>query len=390
MHVTLALNSILGSLLIICLIFADYKRKYNTDSFQRMLFLVLLTLAGTAMLCDFCYFLLHGYAKPWVYYFLYFSLTTYFITQSAAYFFVFIFVDYTIFKNTVRTKKIMFGVLIAIIIHFLILLFNLHFGFYFSISRNDNLYHFGAWYIIRMIISYAPIVLGALDIMIALSFPSKRSRRSSLVLIFLFSSSLAISSSIDLLFQTNSLIWPCFAASLLCTYFFIIGLDTRIDLLTGIGNRLAFNEFIDKISRQTAKESWSVIMLDMDHFKEINDTFGHTEGDMALRDIAKIISDSTQNTDFISRYGGDEFVIATKSDPEALMKQVQTALNVLNASKTRLYTIQMSFGWGVFQTGTNRIVQDFLEYVDSLMYSQKKYKGERRSGSSYKRESDNA
>jgi diguanylate cyclase (GGDEF)-like protein len=119
-------------------------------------------------------------------------------------------------------------------------------------------------------------------------------------------------------------------------------------------------------------------MLDMDHFKEINDKLGHAAGDMALRDMSEIIKNSIGPADFAARYGGDEFVIAVKSEPPPLLSRLQEAIQKFNDPKKRTYQIQMSFGYDIFVTGTDQIVQDFLGHIDSLMYAQKKYKMNRR------------
>jgi diguanylate cyclase (GGDEF)-like protein len=174
------------------------------------------------------------------------------------------------------------------------------------------------------------------------------------------------------------LVWPAFTAALLYTYFFIIRQDSRIDALTGIGNRFSFNEFVDRLTRQNAKETWSITMIDMDHFKEINDTLGHAMGDKALCDMANLILKNINHDDFAARYGGDEFVIATKTDPAILLNRLQNAIDEFNAESSRQYHIQMSFGCDTFVTGTDNVMQDFLGHVDSLMYVQKKYKNERR------------
>jgi diguanylate cyclase (GGDEF)-like protein len=149
--------------------------------------------------------------------------------------------------------------------------------------------------------------------------------------------------------------------------------DSKIDSLTGLGNRYSFNEFVDKLSRSAVKESWAIVMIDMDHFKQINDTLGHLEGDNALRDMAVIIKGCVRHSDFAVRYGGDEFVLAARAefDIKKLMERIQQAIDNQNKKKLRPYEIQMSYGWDVYTTNSGQSFKDFLHHIDTLMYQQK-------------------
>ncbi|MDR1507746.1 MAG: GGDEF domain-containing protein [Treponema sp.] len=180
--------------------------------------------------------------------------------------------------------------------------------------------------------------------------------------------------------------------------------DSKIDALTGLGNRYSFNEFISKLSsdnrggihlprrlkrrnpeppvfkRKKPAESYSIAMIDMDHFKEINDTLGHLEGDNALRDMAGIIRNCARHSDFAARYGGDEFILAARAeyDITSLLGRIQSAIDELNAKNIRPYKLQISYGYDVYTMNSGASITDFLKHVDSLMY---KHKNERRRSS---------
>jgi diguanylate cyclase (GGDEF)-like protein len=208
----------------------------------------------------------------------------------------------------------------------------------------------------------------------------KEFKKSQYILALIFLLLNGTGSSIDTITGTTTLIWPCFVAALLYTYFFIIRTDSKIDSLTGIGNRYAFNEFIDKLASQNVKESYSVVIIDMDHFKEINDTLGHAEGDNALRDMASIIKGCIRHSDFAARYGGDEFVLVARAeyDIETLIKRIEKSMEIQNEKHIRPYTLEMSYGYDVYTAGQSRSMNDFLHHVDSLMYQHKA--GRRRRG----------
>jgi diguanylate cyclase (GGDEF)-like protein len=379
-----ALNAVLGSALIFILIFADYVRKYNTDSFQRTIFLDVLICFFIALVADGFYFSLNGSPGRGVYYFLYADLIVYYFFQTAAFYYLFILVDYLSFKNRDRVKIINRIVWVVFIVHGIILALNLPWGFYFYFSE-DNVFHHGDLFFIRLVIAYAPALLLAGE----LNFLSKNNfKKNQIYVAILLLLSATIGSVFDLVFHTESLIWPCVSSALLYFYFFIVRTDSKIDSLTGIGNRYSFNEFIDNLSRQNAKQAYAVVMIDMDHFKRINDTLGHLEGDNALRDMAAIIKGCIRHSDFAARYGGDEFVLATKAenDIEKLMDRLQQAINLQNEKNTRPYKIEISYGYDIFTAHSDQSIEKFLAHIDGLMY---KHKAERRRKEDKMKESEN-
>lgn len=83
------------------------------------------------------------------------------------------------------------------------------------------------------------------------------------------------------------------------------------DELTGVYNRRFFNEILDKqlILAKRRNEHFSLLILDLDHFKNLNDTYGNRVGDRLLQQIARVLSDSVSKSDIVARYGGEEFAI---------------------------------------------------------------------------------
>ncbi len=111
------------------------------------------------------------------------------------------------------------------------------------------------------------------------------------------------------------------------------------DTLTGLNNRLAYEERmaqeIERWGRYARPEVLSI--WDIDHFKKINDTFGHTAGDNALRAVAKLLQESTRKSDFLARFGGEEFMLLL---PET---NVQTALELANRLRERVAVKRFQF-----------------------------------------------
>jgi diguanylate cyclase (GGDEF)-like protein len=387
MHFTAALNIILGSTILVVLMFADYVRKYNTDACQRQLFLTILVSAALAMLADFVFYLAPGVSGTTFRTVVYAALLVYYVFQNLAFYYSFLFFDFILVKDQRRVAGLRIVVWAITALHCFILLLNHKWRFYFSVS-DDNTLYYGSYYFIRVIVSCLPGLVMFLDFLLF----AKNSKANPIKLTLCLVVLTGISSTVDLLFKTSSLIWPCFAGSLLYAYFFIIQTDSKIDVLTGLGNRNSFNEFVSKLSgggagklpqpklperrvpkRKSPSDSYSIVMIDMDHFKMINDTLGHLEGDNALRDMAGIIKSCVRNGDFAARYGGDEFILATREeyDITSLLGRIQAAIDDLNAKNGRPYKLQISYGYDVYNTHAGVPITDFLKHIDGLMYKQK-------------------
>jgi two-component system cell cycle response regulator len=100
---------------------------------------------------------------------------------------------------------------------------------------------------------------------------------------------------------------------------------SRTDALTGIGNRRSFDEELANRFEHARRygRPLTLVMIDIDHFKEVNDTFGHQTGDAVLQRIARVLQQTTRQSDFVARFGGEEFVVLL---PEtALLEGLQVA-----------------------------------------------------------------
>ena len=374
MNLSVYITTSLGSALTIALIFLNYIGKFNTDSFQRKLLLTLLGAAFVSVAANFISRILSGIPGPAVNSFIYAADSVYLFAQNSTYYLSVVFIDYFAYRSVERSRKIIIAMAVFLALYLVSIIVNIHTGWYFSVSP-DNIHIRGPLYLLRLIISYASILLIIADVLLS----SKYFKHSQAYLIILFIIIVCLGSVLDALFKEGSLVWPCFAAAVLYLYFFILQSDSKIDSLTQLGNRSSFNEFIDKLSRQNTKASYSIAMIDMDRFKEINDTLGHLVGDNALRDIAMIIKDCIRSSDFAARYGGDEFVIAVGAeyDISKLMARIQDTIDHLNEKRSRLYQLYISYGYDVYTTKSGESIYAFLAKIDAMMYAQKEERKKR-------------
>lgn len=151
----------------------------------------------------------------------------------------------------------------------------------------------------------------------------------------------------------------------------------NLDSLTGANSRIGMlthlREQRELVRRNT--QVYSIAMLDLDHFKLINDQFGHQIGDQVLRTVTRFILDSIRPYDRIFRYGGEEFLISmpqTDSESAAQMaERLRLGIAGLqhNYGGTPLPPVTVSFGVAGFEPELN--VEDVIEHADQALYAAK-------------------
>lgn len=150
------------------------------------------------------------------------------------------------------------------------------------------------------------------------------------------------------------------------------------DELTGILNRRGFFEnFAKEIDRTTRGHSQGglLIMVDLDNFKMINDTYGHAAGDAALKLVAKTLSTSSRTMDSCARLGGDEFVLLlTDTAREKALARAQNLIKQLNALSLVWYgaeiPVRASLGLQDYKKGDS--IEDIFTEADAKMYDSKR------------------
>jgi diguanylate cyclase (GGDEF)-like protein len=152
-------------------------------------------------------------------------------------------------------------------------------------------------------------------------------------------------------------------------------LATR-DMLTDLYNRNYFNETIVREIEKAKRygEKLSIIMIDVDNFKQINDNYGHLHGDGVLRECASILKSSVRSSDFLCRFGGDEFLIATPHmdcrENNALIKRIRKRISDWNEEYSS-YEYELSFSIGCYIWESGKDIWDVVNEADRLMYKDK-------------------
>ncbi len=153
-----------------------------------------------------------------------------------------------------------------------------------------------------------------------------------------------------------------------------------IDDLTGLYNRRGFMDLGAQhlnLARRSGR-SLSLMYMDLDWFKRINDTYGHHVGDRCLLKLAEVLRNTFRGSDLIARPGGDEFAVlaleASGEDAEALVSRLRARLEQLNAGDDEPFTLSVSVGVARYEDRTPKELRDLLAEADAAMYEEKSEK----------------
>lgn len=155
--------------------------------------------------------------------------------------------------------------------------------------------------------------------------------------------------------------------------------EARTDALTGLLNRRAFDESLDTLIEE-ARESGqplSMVLVDADHFKRINDEIGHVFGDRVLRGIAEVLAKNVKGKDLLARYGGEEFALLLPNTAIAgavqLAEQLRTAVQGLRIRRADTHQVvgNISVSCGATQLCAGDSAGSFVERTDGALYEAK-------------------
>ena len=288
------------------------------------------------------------------------------------------YVDYLIYRDEMRLRKITIPLLIPAIMNTILSIISMIEPIMFTIDEN-NIYHRGRFFYIMAITSYVYLI-HSLCLLI-----SKRHtlRKSDFLSILGFFIPPFVGGILQSIFYGLSLIWVSVTISLLIIFINLQNDQLYTDYLTGLFNRRQLDNYLSQRIKNGEKYSskkriMAGIMIDIDAFKSINDVYGHAVGDQALISTANIFKKTFKKLDFVSRYGGDEFVIImemnNKADVTAAIEKLNKNVDRYNAQKLAPYTIQLSIGYDYYDFDSEVTEEEFLKHIDTIMYNEKSKK----------------
>lgn len=158
----------------------------------------------------------------------------------------------------------------------------------------------------------------------------------------------------------------------------------HFDTLTGCCNRgYGMSLFKEQVKlAQRKKYLLLLAYIDIDKFKYINDVFGHKEGDMVLKEAAKLFKSTLRKIDVICRIGGDEFLLifpdSSQNDASLIIERINKNLEKLNQKLDKPYKINFSIGLSYYNPSNPLSIEEIIRIADENMYEEKKKKKERK------------
>jgi diguanylate cyclase (GGDEF)-like protein len=152
--------------------------------------------------------------------------------------------------------------------------------------------------------------------------------------------------------------------------------QATLDSLTGLPNRRGFDELASHAIREALRDQTALcaMLLDLDHFKRLNDTHGHLAGDEVLSGFADDVRRCLRETDIICRWGGEEFIILLKDTDSAGARRVAEKIRLLAEQHTYVFTgtaLQVTVSLGLTELNANDTMQSLIARADQALYRAK-------------------
>ena len=248
-------------------------------------------------------------------------------------------------------------------------------GWIFSLDDENSLVH-GPMYMFMLVASslylFAVICIAGVNVVRAKTMVKRKSSGALLLSVAMIVAFVVID---DMLDKVTVLPVAVFGVILVI---FINLLESNInnDALTGMNNRRKADEYMmDQLSGVSPERPLYLYMCDLNSFKSINDIYGHTEGDEALRVCSGVLKRTiARYNGFAARFGGDEFMLAwqpdEKADPESLIRDVQGLLEEQARELSKPYHLTMSIGYAVCEDRRESLTS-CIKRADEMLYRRK-------------------
>lgn len=357
------------ALIILLLIYLNIRRKNVTYPNELKLYLCILAVDALILSMDSLTWIFDGKNDPIGTFILTIANVIYYILDPVICMLWALYIDYQINHDSSRIRRYLPVLLIPVMVNAILALLSIRGDYLFYIDEN-SVYHRGAYFLFLPAINLFYFANTSLYIICH----RKRIHRPYIRTALLFALFPIVGAIVQILYYGVSIIWICMTISILMVFINIQNEQINLDYLTGLFNRRQLDFYLQEAIRNQ-KEKLAGIMLDLDSFKHINDQYGHYIGDEALKFTSDILKKTFVNQGFISRFGGDEFVILLNikqaSDLEEAIEKLRINFMNFNNEHSLPYAINFSIGAAIYEEDTHRNGQEFLNYIDTLMYEDK-------------------
>jgi diguanylate cyclase (GGDEF)-like protein len=275
------------------------------------------------------------------------------------------YIDYKIFGDQKRIRKRLWYQS-PFILTFTIGIINLFYPIIFRLET-DNVYYRLPGYLIAFALVYGMLVYA---FYLTIRYRNQL-KTNTLPIVMVFLLLPFVGSLVQLYFSDFIIIWPLMALAIVVIYLFLETTSVTKDYLTGLYNRNYIDDYVTNLLQKNV--SFTVIMIDIDDYKKINDTHGHIKGDKTIMAFSKVLKKAVLNSAVVARYGGDEFIIISQLSSETSIVTIQDKIKrlLLEEQDSVLSKIRFSFGYATKNKQNNVSFDDLLVQADDNMYKDK-------------------
>ena len=267
----------------------------------------------------------------------------------------------------IRSRTGFIAVLLPVVIITALVATTKHTGFMFHVSEQGE-FTLGPGYVLQVAIPYGYMFV---SLVFALRrtrrAKSQQARRQSLSIVS-FAVAPTCAGVAQIILQDMSVLFVGTVVALIYVYISLQEQQVLTDPLTGLNNRRMLDQKItEAIIEQNEGSKLFLLVIDVDNFKEINDRYGHIEGDRALQIVAEALKYNCDKDDFICRTGGDEFVILHHADPEDECVRIIDGITKMLSDADAPYDLTVSIGKQCY-THDMKNWKSFMDAADEEMY----------------------
>jgi len=359
-------------LLIIIIGIIRIKGTYISNS--TALFLLLAWSTVIVLIADMASWLSDGYRGPG---------SSYTLTYMAAFFLYFLeplplmfwlcYLDFQLHGSMERIRS-RFYYILPFIISTGVMIYSLFTDFAFTVDDYNNYHRERGMYLV-VLIHMGMIVSSFILFIKAREQVNRRVFHTTV----LFGGLPVIGMALQSVFYGTCLIWPSVALSVAFTYIYLETQKEIRDSLTGLINRQQFIDVLQaRIGEYDRRGGFALLMVDMDHFKSINDNYGHKEGDRALERVSCLLGGKVKGIDRLARYGGDEFMIILETDRDdrvgTIIGRIEDTIGEENRFSSAPYPISLSIGYSLYEPRRHSSLGELIHEADMAMYAAKSRK----------------
>ena len=360
----------LFAVIILCIIWFSFRKRTDLSNRRNYVFMQLLKLNALVLLMDCTSVCLYEVPGDLTRGILLITTILYYGLIPLLSLFWMIYIHLYFYPDLAVQKRVFMVGLIPVIIHGLFSIASA-FGGYFFYFGPDNEYFRGDFFWVLPALSFF-FIFSAFAIILTNHgrIPSK-----NWFPLIIFGIPAVIGAVLQIMFFGLATILPSITISLLIIFVFIQSQSINTDHLTGLYNRREFDYYLeDWMKWKNKNKKIAGFMVDLDDFKNINDSFGHQTGDEVLVAIGQVIKNSFRVNDFVARIGGDEFAVVLEvhemKEVEELKKRLLQNVEAFNRNND-LYQISISCGVGLFDPDSQETVKEFFHRLDHGMYTEK-------------------